>query len=129
VKITATDLFGNESDTTVMVVVPHDRSGNHGCDTTGGGGRTGGFRERRTLSLTALLNPSYTFFPIYIRSSDPSEKVSVRIIDLMGRVVESRHNLQPNQTIYVGGSLRAGVYIIELRQGGDVKFTKVVKME
>ena len=126
VKITSTDQYGNSSDSTVTVVVPHDMSGRHECEvsTTGRGPRFG----RRMINIMALTNPSRSNFTLDI-SSDNSQRVSVRFIDMFGRVVESRTNIQPNQTIQMGVSLRGGVYIIELRQGDEIRFTRVLKID
>ena len=134
VKITCTDQFGNSSDSTVKVVVPHDMSGRDQCvDTSGGGGgRDNGGRltgPRRALNLSALTNPSRTTFTFDIRSLNNNERVTVRIIDMLGRVVESRTDIQPNQLIQMGGTLRGGVYIVELRQGDEVQQIRILKLD
>ena len=127
IKITSTDQYGNESDSTVTVVVPHDMSGHHPCEvSTSGTGR--GQRDRR-INIAALINPSRSTINLNISSTDNTERVSVRIIDLYGRVVESRNNIQPNQNIQMGSSLRAGVYVVELRQGNEITYTRILKID
>ena len=126
VKITSTDQYGNSSDSTVTVVVPHDMSGRHECEVSTTG-RTRPFR--RSININALINPSRSYFTLDIRSTVNSERVSVRIIDMFGRVAESRTNMQPNQIIQMGGNLRSGAYIVELRQGDQITFTRILKID
>jgi hypothetical protein len=127
VKITSTDQYGNSSDSTVTVVVPHDMSGQHPCEvtTTGRGPRT----MRRSINITALVNPSRTYFTFNITSTSDRGSTSVRIIDMYGRVVERRINIEPNQTIQMGAGLRVGMYIVELRQGNEVQYIRVLKID
>ena len=134
IKITSSDQYGNTSDGTVTVVVPHDMSGKHACDTSNSGGGTPGGRfglhgRLNRLNLSALVNPSRSNFTFYIRSAVNTQTATIRIIDIMGRVVELRSNLQPNQIIQMGGRLRGGAYIVELRQGNEVTYIRILKME
>lgn len=126
IMITCTDQYGNSSDSTVTVVVPHDMSGRDSCAVSGGGRVA---RFGRGLDISALANPSRTAFTLDIRSLVNNERVTVRIMDMYGRVVESRVNIQPNQIIQMGNNLRGGMYIIELRQGEETRQLRVLKLE
>jgi hypothetical protein len=48
---------------------------------------------------------------------------------MLGRIVESRTDIQPNQIIQMGGTLRGGMYIVELRQGDEVRQIRVLKLD
>jgi hypothetical protein len=129
VKISSTDQYGNETDSTIKVVVPHDMSGHHACDTAVNPGGTSGGRLGRLLSILALTNPGRSTFAFDIRSDVNSQPVTIRIVDILGRVVETRRNLQPNQIVHMGESLRRGIYIVELRQGDEVRYVRILKLD
>jgi hypothetical protein len=54
------------------------------------------------------------------------EEINVRVIDAQGRLFKS-FKLIPHQTIALGAELKAGSYLVEVRQGSVVKTTKVIK--
>jgi hypothetical protein len=79
------------------------------------------------LNLIALPNPSSGLFKLQIRS-ESTEKASMRIIDMHGRLIEHRHNLEPNQTLQIGANYGPGVYLVELIQGKTRKQVRILKM-
>src|SRR5690349_17309676 len=118
IKITSTDAHGNSRDSIVTVIVPHDMGHQDECELTiPAGGRLGNFmgRRKKNIALSVLPNPSTSSFRFTISSSINSRPATIRIVDLMGRMVEMRSNLAPNTTVQMGGSLRKGQYIVELR--------------
>jgi len=52
--------------------------------------------------------------------------VKVRILDAQGRMVK-QVIVAPYQTVQLGAELKSGVYLIEARQGQEVKTERVVK--
>ncbi len=78
------------------------------------------------LNLKALPNPSAGAFNIQIESGS-IEKINIRVIDMQGRLIEQRQNLQPNQTLKIGDSYRPGVYLLEVQQGATRKQLKLIK--
>ena len=76
--------------------------------------------------ISAYPNPSTKAFSIQVSGSG-NEKVSLRITDIMGRVVEQRKGLQPNQVISVGEQYQKGLYYVEVTQGGKSQQLKLVK--
>lgn len=127
VKITSTDAHGNSSDTVVRVVVPHDMSGRHLCTDSSSGIHPHSAMIRHWIDISILRNPSGTSFPIRIESSSLNQSATIRIIDMYGRVVETREGVMPNQTIEMGATLKVGAYIVEVRQGDQVTETKILK--
>lgn len=81
---------------------------------------TAGFRA------SAFPNPSTSRFALNITSSNP-EMVNIQIMDIAGKVVETRTGLAPNQTIQIGSKLKTGVYFVEMQQGTGKVHMKVVK--
>jgi hypothetical protein len=74
-------------------------------------------------------NPTNNYFTINIESANSSDKISVRLIDLAGRVMEVKDNLSGSQTIRMGEKLKTGYYIAEIRQGNESKLIKLLKQE
>jgi hypothetical protein len=131
IKITSTDQHGNSRDSIVTVIVPHDMGNQHECELTDTGrvkpGNISG-RKKKHIDFSVLPNPSNSSFTFTIRSSVSNRPVTIRIVDLMGRLVEMRGNLQPNQTVQMGGSLRKGQYVVELRQDNEITYTYIIKL-
>jgi hypothetical protein len=67
------------------------------------------------------------YFTLKFESPKTKEKVSLRILDLNGRPVEQRNNLNPGQVIVIGNNYKAGIYFVELLQGTERKMLKLVK--
>ena len=72
-------------------------------------------------------NPSSSAFTVNIELFNTKENISLRIIDIAGRVVEVKSNLAGSQTLKIGSNLKAGLYVVELRQGGESKTIKLLK--
>lgn len=63
-------------------------------------------------------NPSRANTAFSIRTqSDNNEKVSIRVVDMMGRAIEIKPGVQPNSTITIGGNYRPGMYFVQVMQG------------
>jgi hypothetical protein len=75
---------------------------------------------------TALFpNPSASSFHLQLKGNN-QEAVSIRVLDAQGRVVKSYREAAIG-TIQFGNDLKAGVYMVEVKQGNAVKTTRVVK--
>lgn len=78
------------------------------------------------LKVTAYPNPSSTQFTLNITSSI-KEKVTMQLFDMVGRIIETKDGMAPNQIIQVGSHLNAGIYYIHLKQGIKTVVLKMVK--
>lgn len=120
ITITCTDAAGNSTSKWTTVVVPHD---NRSLIVD---------RAPSELdispSLEILRNPTRNFFTFRVHSNG-TEKINIRLLDLLGRTVESRNNLVGDQVVRMGGNLRSGVYYLMINQGSDVKQFKLVKID
>ena len=83
--------------------------------------------ESGIFELRAYPNPSTSQFTVQIESSNRTEKIQVRVMDLSGRIVELLNNLSGSQTIRLGGNYRPGMYIVEMIQGDSRKQLKLIK--
>jgi hypothetical protein len=80
----------------------------------------------QTFELKASPNPTRSYSTLQL-SNINSGAVNLRVTDILGRVVESKQNLVPGQTLRIGSSYRPGIYIVEVRQGNTIKQIKLVK--
>jgi hypothetical protein len=72
-------------------------------------------------------NPSSTGFTMNIITSS-AEKMSIRVFDAQGRLIEQRQSLQPYETLRIGERYINGVYMAEIRQSKNIKTIRLVKM-
>ncbi len=79
------------------------------------------------FSLRAFPNPTTSQFTVQLQSDNAKDKISVRVINLSGQVVETISNLRAQQVIRLGTKYRPGMYVIEMMQGENRTQVKVVK--
>ena len=78
-----------------------------------------------TLSASISPNPSSNVFKLRANTAK-AEAIQLRVIDVNGKVVYTAKG-SPTQAFTFGEALTVGVYMIEVRQGNEVKTYKVVK--
>ncbi len=83
------------------------------------------FPAEQGIMVQLSPNPSNTFFTLRVKSA-LQEAVQIRVIDVNGRSMYTAKGL-PEQAFRFGESFAAGVYMIEVRQGEEVKNLKAVK--
>jgi hypothetical protein len=81
-----------------------------------------------TIALDAKLfpNPSLGIFNLNVKSSS-DEIIHVRVLNLSGKVLQIAQ-MTPMTTISVARDLIPGMYMIEVRQGDQLKILKAVKL-
>jgi hypothetical protein len=84
--------------------------------------------EADMFDATAMPNPSQTYFDLKVQSPDKVDPLNVRIMDIAGRVIETKSNVGFGETIRLGEQYRAGTYLVEVRQGQNIKVLKLVKL-
>jgi hypothetical protein len=83
-----------------------------------------------TNDLTVIVapNPSSEVFELAIQSLS-DETISIRIIDLNGRIINTlKSNPQETNTVRFGNELSSGLYFIEITQGNKRKVVKAQKI-
>jgi hypothetical protein len=78
-----------------------------------------------SMSVKVYPNPTTSQFNVQVNTTG-SEEAVVRILDVQGRFVKSV-KVAANQVIGLGAELKAGAYLLEVRQGNEVKTTRVIK--
>ena len=144
VKVTCTDQYGNSSNGTRTVIVPKSLKLKDIRELVFGYKEHGqGHGHRAAESSNAILfneldpelstivrvypNPSISDFTVNLQTMNTKDKISVRLIDITGRIVETRGNISGNQVIKVGANLKRGLYVVEIRQGNISERIKLLK--
>jgi peroxiredoxin family protein len=78
-----------------------------------------------SMNVKVYPNPTTSQFNVQVNTTG-SEEAVVRILDVQGRFVKSV-KVAANQVISLGSELKAGAYMLEVRQGSEVKTTRVIK--
>jgi hypothetical protein len=79
------------------------------------------------MAVTVYPNPTTSSFQLMVKSSMPVEKITARIMDVNGRWYKTL-TFSSDETIAFGQDLRAGMYLVEVRRGKEIKTMKVVKL-
>jgi hypothetical protein len=80
----------------------------------------------KSFAVSGFPNPSRTGFTIQIDGAS-TEKASIKVTDLAGRLIETRSNVAANQVLKIGDTYKAGMYYVEVTQGASKKQLKMVK--
>jgi hypothetical protein len=78
-----------------------------------------------SMEVKVYPNPTTTQFNVQVKSSGTEEAV-VRVLDLTGRFIKSV-KVSSNSNVNLGADLKAGAYMLEVRQGKEVKTVRVMK--
>ena len=82
--------------------------------------------NRSTLTVTARPNPSMNDFTVRIQSNS-SEVLNLRVLDVLGRVVETRDGTVTNLIFHIGTNFQPGLYFVEIIQGTERQIVKLIK--
>ncbi|MEO5782781.1 MAG: HYR domain-containing protein, partial [Ginsengibacter sp.] len=124
ITTTCHDQYGNTSAKITTVTVYHDKGKSNKRTESS-------IKNDETVvtgfSLKVLNNPSRDHFTLNIQTNS-LDKMTVRLIDIYGRVIESKFNLTGSQVLQIGANLNAGTYQVELQQGKQRTQLKLVKL-
>jgi hypothetical protein len=96
-----------------------------GCPTARPTAKASASAPSTSLDVQVYPNPTTSQFQVNVKTTG-TEEMMVRILDVQGRMIKSLKQV-PNQTWIVGSDLKAGAYFLEVRQGKQVKTTRLVK--
>jgi len=81
------------------------------------------------LTVDVLPNPSTTDFTLVLISKQRITPVTVRAMDLNGRTISATKHV-PNRNIKVSDAKWSrGVFVAEIKQGGERKIVRLVKVK
>jgi hypothetical protein len=78
------------------------------------------------FSVRVLSNPTRNYFELQL-SGNLSNSTQLRVFDIQGRLVETKSQLQINQTIRIGALYNPGVYLVQIAQGTQMQTLRLVK--
>jgi hypothetical protein len=79
-----------------------------------------------SMDVMVYPNPTTSAYQLFVKSSKKSKIVKARIVDLQGRLIKTL-TFNSNETIAFGNELKAGVYMVEVREGDKFKTVRMVK--
>lgn len=79
------------------------------------------------LEASIFPNPSYSRFSLVVQSPLP-QPVEINVTDAMGRIIYRTKGM-PQQTFRFGEKFANGIYIVEIRQGKEVKNLKINRLK
>ena len=79
------------------------------------------------MSIKVMPNPSTHHFTIRLEGGESSMQTNLRVIDILGRTIEQRSNLQNNQTLQIGNKYHRGIYFIEISNGKEKTIMKLIR--
>ena len=78
------------------------------------------------LKIKIHPNPANNYFNIMVQSA-VGKPITLKIIDLTGRTVQSINHLTANTSLLIGSDYRPGVYLLEAIQGTERVIMKLIK--
>jgi hypothetical protein len=82
--------------------------------------------EVADFKIDIIPNPSSNYFNLVINTKGASP-VSIRIMDVLGRVIEMKNDMAVSEKYTFGNGLKPGVYLAEIIQGNNRKVMRLVK--
>jgi uncharacterized protein (TIGR02145 family) len=79
------------------------------------------------LSLKAYPNPTSHYFNIVVEGGAQQTEGVLRVMNMVGQLIEEKKQVKPGQLIQVGHQYINGMYLIEYTQGSDRAVLKVNK--
>jgi hypothetical protein len=79
------------------------------------------------LLVRALSNPGRNYFTLLAQSGNATQKITLRLYDVGGRLLEVKNNVAVGEAVQMGKLLSNGFYVLEYSQGSTVKQTTLIK--
>ncbi len=83
--------------------------------------------SKENLEVNIMPNPSNSFFNVVIKGNN-TNPVTLRVFDISGQVIEKQEKIASNSTLQLGHKWRGGSYFVEVIQGDQRKFLKIIKV-
>jgi len=80
----------------------------------------------KRLDVKATPNPSAGYFTLRTQSVS-SVHLQLKVLDVLGRVVETKSNIEANSTITLGSKYSPGAYLVEVIQGDEKRKLRLLK--
>ncbi len=81
-----------------------------------------------SLQYASAIGTGNFDFILMISATSITEKITLRVVDIHGHVVELRVYSSANQTVKLGNQYHSGFYFVEILQGKEKKVLKLIKL-
>lgn len=85
-------------------------------------------QKGKGLNPIIMGNPATNFFTVKLQSEQTQLPITMRVVDLQGRLIEQRSTITANATIQFGQQYMSGQYIVEWMQGAERKVVQLLKL-
>jgi len=79
------------------------------------------------LSIKVLSNPSQNYFNLQL-SGKAGSKVQIKVYDVLGRIIDTKPNLNSNQSLQIGSFYKPGIYLVEVIKGDEKQILRLLKV-
>ncbi len=83
--------------------------------------------EISSFSINAMPNPTNNYFNLVMKSSNKA-LVTVKIVDVYGRLIFVKTDVDPNSTLRLGEKLSSGTYLVNVSQEDRQQTLKLIKI-
>jgi hypothetical protein len=82
--------------------------------------------DQQAFHVKVIPNPSSNDFALVI-TTNSTLPLNIRLVDAMGRIVESRSNVAADGMLKLGSNYKPGIYYVEVLQGSGRTVQKLIK--
>jgi hypothetical protein len=123
ITVTAIDLFGNITNESVQVTVPNVPGSEVNTERKTS---ESAIKDANGLEVKIMPNPAVQNFTLITRSNNAAT-LTIRVADVLGRIIETKQGIAANGTIRLGDNYSSGVYYLEVLQGNQRINIKLLK--
>jgi sugar lactone lactonase YvrE len=80
------------------------------------------------FNIKVIGNPATQFFTVQLNSKTTQLPITMKVVDVQGRLIEQKNQLQANSTIQFGQTYTAGQYFVEYTQGAQRMVVSLLKL-
>lgn len=80
------------------------------------------------FDIVAMPNPSRQHFTLQLKGTVINASINMQVVDVAGRSIESKQNIENNQTIIIGDAYKPGIYFVTFAQGNKKKILRLIKL-
>jgi hypothetical protein len=84
--------------------------------------------KKLSLAINAYPNPASNYFTLTVKSCNQTDKINLRVFDVLGRIIENRTVL-PYAPVTLGTQYAAAAYFVQVVQGKETVTSKLVKVQ
>jgi hypothetical protein len=81
---------------------------------------------KQKLRVNAFPNPTGHYFTLLLQSKNTAP-ATIKIMDILGRIVETRAEITPNSSLMFGHNYHTGIYYVEVIQANERVVMKIIK--